>query len=48
MSQKTVFGDAEISAYLKVDKANGNVLYYKVVNGQSIEITEEEYKLNNN
>lgn len=44
MSQQTVFGEVELSALLKVDKADGSVKYYRVINDQNIEITEEEYR----
>lgn len=44
MSQQTVFGEVEVSALLKVNKADGSVKYYRVVNDQNIEITEEEYR----
>lgn len=44
MSQQTVFGEAEVDAMLKVTKADGSVKYFRVVNDQNIEITEEEYK----
>ena len=47
MNQHTAFGGAEVTAYLKVEKKNGEVRYYKVVDGQNVEISEEEYKLNN-
>lgn len=40
--------DAEVSAYLKVEKKDGRVLYYKVIGEQNIEINEQEYKENNN
>ena len=47
MTQHTAFGGTELTAYLKVEKKNGEVRYYKVVDEQNIEISEEEYKLNN-
>lgn len=44
MSQPTVFGEVEVDAMLKVARADGTIKYYRVVAGQNIEITEEEYK----
>lgn len=44
MSQQTVFGEVEVDAMLKVQKADGTIEYYRVVDGQNIEITEQEYK----
>jgi len=41
--QNTAFGQAEIAGYLKVEKVSGAILYYKVVDDQSIEIDETEY-----
>lgn len=35
--------DGEISAHIKVEKADGSVLYYRVQNGQHIELTEVQY-----
>ncbi len=47
MTKDTVFGEAELITYMKVEKKDGRVFYYKVVDGQNIEITEKEYKENN-
>lgn len=44
MSQQTVFGEAEVDALLKVKKADGTTKYYHVVNGENVEISEEEYR----
>lgn len=44
MSQQTVFGEVEVDAMMKVTKADGTTKYFRVVNEQNIEITEEEYK----
>lgn len=44
--QETTFGDAEITTYLEVKKKDGTTRYYKVVDEQNVEITEQEYKEN--
>lgn len=44
MAQSTTLGDAEVDALLKVEKADGSMKYFHVVNGQNVEISEEEYK----
>jgi hypothetical protein len=35
--------DAEASAVLRVDKADGRVLYYRVSGDQTTQITQDEY-----
>lgn len=44
MSQQTALGDAEVDSLLKVKKADGSMKYFRIVDNQNIEITEEEYK----
>lgn len=44
MSQSTSLGDAEVSGMMKVTRVNGDVVFYKLVDGNSIEITEAEYR----
>lgn len=44
MAQETVFGDAEVSAWIKVERANGNVEFYKVIDKQNVAISKEEYE----
>lgn len=39
----TKFGTKFPPSYIKVEKVDGRVLYYKVVDEQNIEITEQEY-----
>ena len=46
MSQSTSLGQATMTTYIKVEKQDGSVLYYKVVDEQNIEITEQEYLAN--
>lgn len=41
--QDTSLGEAEASALLRVDKADGRVLYYRVTNGSTVEVTGDEY-----
>lgn len=38
------FGTKFPPSYIKVEKVDGRVMYYKVVDEQNIEITEQEYK----
>ena len=47
MTQDTAFGEAELTTYMKVERKNGQVAYFKVVNGLNTEISEKEYKENN-
>lgn len=47
MAQDTVFGTANMDSYIKVEKKDGRAFYYKVVDEQNIEITEQEYLANN-
>ena len=35
--------EGEVSAYMKVEKADGRILYYKTADGQTTEITQEEF-----
>lgn len=44
MGQSTALGEAEVDALLKLKKADGSIKYFRVVNDQNIEISEEEYK----
>lgn len=41
--QMTSFGQAEASALMKVDKADGRTLYYRVTDNSHVEITAEQY-----
>lgn len=43
MAQNTAFGSAEMLTLFKVQKADGQTKYYKVVKEKNIEITVEEY-----
>lgn len=43
MSQTTQHGKAEIDTWIKVDRANGAVEYYHVVNEENVTITAAEY-----
>lgn len=43
MGQATAFGDAEASALLRVDKADGRVEFYRVLDSQTVQITQAEY-----
>lgn len=47
MSQSTSLGEVTILSYIKVEKKDDTVIYYKVVDNQNIEITEQEYLANN-
>lgn len=47
MAQHTAFGAASLVTYIRVDKADGSILYYKVVDEENVQITEQEYKENN-
>lgn len=43
MAQDTAFGKATLTTYMKVEKKDGRVIYYKVVDDENIELTEQEY-----
>lgn len=43
MSQVMQIGDAEASALMKVEKADGRVLYFRVVDNVMLELTQDEY-----
>lgn len=47
MSQITQIGEADLETFIKVEKKDGRVLYFRVVDEQNIEITEQEYLDNN-
>lgn len=47
MGQVTSFGEANLVSYIKVEKKDGTIIYYKVVDGQNTEITEQEYLADN-
>lgn len=38
-----VFAGAEASALIKVEKADGRIMYYRVANNEHVEITQDEY-----
>lgn len=40
-------GDAEATALLRVDKADGRTLFYRVADGHSVQITQEDYEKEN-
>lgn len=40
--------DGELTTYMKVEKKDGRVLYYRVEGAENVEITEQEYRENNN
>jgi len=39
----TSLGEAVLSMFAKVERKNGTVSYFKVVDGEHKELTEEEY-----
>lgn len=43
MSQVTQFGEAEVDAYIRVDRRNGATEHIHVVNGTNQPITAAEY-----
>jgi hypothetical protein len=43
MTQPWAYGEAELDSYIKVDRANGTVEHYHVVNGANVPITAAEY-----
>lgn len=43
MTQVTEFGEAEVDAYIRVDRKDGRVEFYHIVDEQNIPITAEEY-----
>lgn len=43
MSQDTTFGEAVLDVYAKVDRADGSVEYYRVLDGENVPITAAEY-----
>lgn len=43
MSQSSAFGRAALSTYIQVKKADGSLRYYRVVNEENTEITQEMY-----
>lgn len=43
MSQNSAFGRATLSTYIQVTKADGSLRYYRVVDGENTEITQEVY-----
>lgn len=45
MPQETAFGVCEMTTYIKVNKTDGSVRYYKVADGKNIEIDEKTYYL---
>lgn len=45
MAQDTAFGSTEMITLFKVEKTDGRITYYKVVDEKNIEITSDEYTL---
>lgn len=43
MSQNTAVGRVALSTYIKVTKVDGSLRYYRVVDGENTEITQEVY-----
>lgn len=41
--QQTAFGEAELDTYLRVDRADGSVEFYHLIDGANLPITEAEY-----
>lgn len=35
--------DGEVSTYMKVEKVDGSIRYYRVQGGQHVELTEVQY-----
>lgn len=35
--------DGEVSTYMKVEKKDGSVYYYRIQNEQQVELTEAQY-----
>ena len=40
----TALGQAELKTYMEVKKADGRTFYYRVENGDNVEISAEEYR----
>lgn len=43
MGDSTIPCDGEVTSYLKVEKVDGTTRYMKVVEDESLTITEQEY-----
>jgi len=43
MTQITSIGEADVEAFIKVDRVNGTTEFYRVLNGENIPISKEEY-----
>lgn len=43
MTQDTAFGGAAVSTYMMVRKTDGSLKYYRVTDGETLEITQEIY-----
>ncbi len=43
MKQTLAFGEAEVAVLIQIKKADGRILYYRVVDNQNIEIDETTY-----
>lgn len=41
--QQTAFGDVEVDAFARVDRADGTVEFYRIANGEHVRISEAEY-----
>lgn len=44
MSQITQIGEAELDAFMRVDRADGSHEYFHVVNGMNVPMTREQYE----
>lgn len=44
MSQITQFGEAELDSFLRVDRADGSVEFFHVVNGQNVPLSAAQYE----
>lgn len=43
MSDTVIQFDGEVDSYMKVRRADGSVRYFHNTDGESVEITEDEY-----
>lgn len=43
MTQPSQFGDAELDAYARVDRADGSTEYFHIVDGTNVPITAVAY-----
>lgn len=44
MSQSTQLGEAELDAYVRVDRADGTTEFFHVVNGLNLPMTRAQYE----